>query len=356
MPINSIQLAAGANTQLQGYAENDPIDNFTPELPFSMWLIKNKKESTFSNGILNEKIRISNSSNYQNYSYDDQVSYNKKDTVRLAPFQHYEAHDGFALNETDLANNGIAYTDDKNAVVTAFEAQQIVNLLDEGWETLKNGFQENWDQEMHLNGAQNAKACPGLDALISTTPTVGVVGGLDPSVYTFWQNRVATAINTGTAGTLTQNMEKMWRDCITIGGKKPDYIVCGSKFLDAYRNDAPLQVQRQVMLNSSADKNGVKNGMAVDNGTSTVYFKGIELVFDPIFDILQAAYNPTIAWDKRCYFLNSKSLIMRPFKGRWMVKRTPPRVYDRYTHYYGQTADYGLTLRQRNNMGVLSIA
>ena len=29
---------------------------------------------------------------------DGQVSYNRKDTVRLAAFYHYEAHDGFALN------------------------------------------------------------------------------------------------------------------------------------------------------------------------------------------------------------------------------------------------------------------
>src|SRR5690606_40820722 len=95
--------------------------------------------------IFNEKVRFTNDSNYQNFSGDDQVTYNRKDTVRLAPYQHYEAHDGFSLNATELANNGIVITDDKSAVMTEAEKNQIVNKLDEGWTTLKDGFQENWD-------------------------------------------------------------------------------------------------------------------------------------------------------------------------------------------------------------------
>jgi hypothetical protein len=351
MPVNNAQLAAGSNYSILAYASNKPVDQFTTAHPFSQWLIANKKESVFGNGIFNEKVRISNSSNYQNFQFDDQVTYNKKDTVRLAPFQHYEAHDGFTLNETELANNGIIMTDDKNSVPTEAEKIQIVSLVEEGMETLTNGFRSNWDQEVHRDGTQSTKAVPGLDNLISTTPTVGVIGGIDSSTNAFWQNRVNLNINTGVTGTLTQAMEKTYRDCSTVGENPPDKIFCGSKFLDAYRNDAPLTVQRQIMLTSGK----VKGGFDVDNGSSGVYFKGIELVWDPVFDILQSLLAPAIAWDKRCYFLNSKSLILRPFKGRWMVNRKPARVYDRYSHYFAITADYGLTLKQRNNMAVLSI-
>jgi len=355
MPITIAQLAAGANYQLASYAKNDPIDQFTTARPFSKWLIDHKKETIFSNGIFNEKVRITDASNYQNYSYDDQVTYNTKDTVRLAPYQHYEAHDGFAMNETDLANNGIVLTDDKNAVATEDETRMIVNRLEENYETLKSGFQRNWDLEVHLNGAQNPKAVPGLDLLISTTPNTGVVGGLDASVYPFWQNRATIGVNTGTPGTLTQAMEKMWRDCMTIGGMAPDAIFVGSKFFDAYRNDAPLTVNRQLFV-KGGNGASAKGGFDVDNGANGVYFKGVPVVWDPVFDILQSLYNPAVPWDKRAYFLNSKSLILRPFKGRWMINRKPPRIYDRYTHYWGLTSDYGLTANQRNNMGVISIA
>jgi hypothetical protein len=361
MPITAAQLAAGANYQLMSYADNDPIDNFTPDMPFSRWLIKNRKDVIYSNGIFNEKVRISNSSNYQNYSYDDQVSYNSKDTVRLAPFQHFEAHDGFGMTETDLANNGIVLTDDRNAVASEDEKRMIVNHLEENYETLKNGYQENWDLEVHQNGTQSTKAVPGLDALISTTPATGVVGGLDPSVYTFWQNRVSLSINSGTTGNLTTAMEQTWRACITVGRRRPDAIFCGGKFFDAYRNDAPLNVQRQVFLNNGPSGN-IKGGMYVDNGAvgdgqnEGVFFKGIPVIWDPIFDLLQSLLAPAVPWDKRCYFLNSKSLRLKPFKGRWMINRKPARVYDRYTHYWGLTSDYGMTINQRNNMAVMSIA
>ena len=129
MPINAAQLAAGANTQMMSYAANDPIDQVNTDKPFMKWLLANKVESVFGNGVFNEKVRISNDSNYQNYSGDDQVTYNRKDVVRLAPFQHYEAHDGFGLNETELANNGIILTDDREAVPTDAEKVQIVNLI-----------------------------------------------------------------------------------------------------------------------------------------------------------------------------------------------------------------------------------
>lgn len=362
MPITAAQLAAGANKQLMSYADNDPIDNFTPDMPFSRWLIKNRKDVTYSNGIFNEKVRISNSSNYQNFSYGDTVTYNTKDTTRLAPFQHFEAHDGFGMTETDLANNGIVLTDDRNQVASKDEKRMIVDALEENYETLKNGFQENWDQEAHLNGTQNSKAMPGLDALISTTPAVGVVGGLDPALYPFWQNRVSLNINTGTVGNLTTAMELTWRGCITVGRRRPDYIVCGGKFFDAYRNDAPANVQRQVFLNRGGANSSIKGGLIVDNGAQGdgqnegVFFKGIPVIWDPIFDLLQSIYNPTIPWDKRCYFLNSKSYKLKPFKGRWMINRKPARVYDRYVHYWATTSDYGSTINQRNNQAVLSIA
>ena len=351
MPISPTQLAAGANYTLMEYAKNDPIDQFTTEQPLSQWLISNKKESVFGNGIFNEKVRITNSSNYQNYTRDDQVTYNTKDTVRLAPFQHFEAHDGFSLNETDLADNGIVMVDDNNAVATRSETLQIVDKLKEGYATLKAGFQSNWDQEVHRDGTQSTKAVPGLDLLVSTTPATGVIGGLDASTNLFWQNRVNLTISTASAGNLNAQMEKTWRDCMTVGGMSPNYIVCGSKFLDAYAADVRAQPGRTLFVTTPA-----KGGAVLDGSRSGVYFKGVEVVWDPIFDVLQALLAPTIPWDKRCYFLNSKSIMLRPNKGRWLIRRNPSRIYDRYTHYFGLTADYGLTVNQRNNQAVLSIA
>lgn len=351
MPVTSEQLANGANYTLMSYASNDPVDQFTKMKPLAEALIAKRKDVVYGNGIFNEKVIVTNDSNYQNYSGDDQVSFNKRDPNRLAPFQHYEAHDGFTFNETELANNGVIITDDKEARVTEAESIQIVDKLESGYSALKRGFQENWDLEIHRDGSASSKAVPGLDLIVSTTPSTTTVGGIDASLSqnAYWRNQVNTGISTGTAGVLTAAMEKTWRDCMTVGGMAPDMIYVGSKFLDAYRADALNTINRQLVISG-------RQGTDIDNSTTGVFFKGVPLVWDPTMDVLQAADDPTVDWDKRCYFLNSKTLIMRPFKGRWMLKRNPPRVYDRYTHYWGLTADYGLTCNQRNNMAILSIA
>ncbi len=353
MPLTPAQLASGANYQMQSNATDDPIDQFTSERPLAKWLIEKKTETVFGNGIFNEKVRFTNDSNYQNFSGDDQVTFNRKDTVRLAPYQHYEAHDGFSLNETELANNGIVLTDDKSAQMTDAEKIQIVDKLQEGWTTLKDGFQENWDREVHLDGSANPKAVPGLDALVSTTPNAGVIGGIDASTTPWWRNWAVMGISTATAGNLISTLETLWRQTITYGKLgNPDFIVVGSAMYDAIQADALKVMGRQINLGQAST-----GGVTLDPSTKALAFKGVPVVWDPTFDALDEELGAiTYPWKKRGYFLNSKALRLRPVKGRWMIRRTPPRVYDRYTYYFGLTADYGLTCRKRNSNAVFSIA
>jgi len=360
MPITPAQLQNGANYQIETYSKEKPMDQFTIAHPLAQWLIDHKQESVFSNGIYNEEVRFTNDSNYQNYDGSDQVTYNKKDTVRKAPFQHYNAHDGFSIDETECANNGIVLTDDKDAVLSEAEEWQIVNKLQEGYDTLQEGFQENWNIEVHLDGTQSTKAVPGLDLLVSTTPGVSsVIGGFDQLTYTWWRNNASTNSGAGISdANLIGEMEKMWRLCCRYGGSPPDFILAGSTFVDAYRRVATSPTTgivrtvyqdptfKSTQLDASIGQ-GVKTGL---------WFKNVEIIWDPTMETLDQMYSPAIQWAKRCYFLNSKHLRLRPFKGRWMVNRKPPRMYDRYVFYFGLTADYGLTVKKRNSMAVLMCA
>ena len=350
MPITAAQLAAGANYQLQAYAANDPIDQYNPLRPTFSWLLKNMEQTVGGNTYLNEKVRIQNDSNYQNYYGDDQVSYNRRDVIRLAQYPWYDFHDGFGLNEDELAANGITMTDDTNNVVTGAEKVQIVNLLKTDYNALKIGAQENFDLEMHRDGTQSSKACPGLDLLCSTTPLVGVVGGIDAAVSTYWRNNASMAVNTATAGTLTQQMELQWRACMTYGQIAPTYMPCGSAFLDAYRKEAQATIIRQAQTTGKAIAQ-------LDVGTTDLYFHGVQLTWDPTFDRLDVLLGAiTFPWAKRLYMLSEQAIKLKPITGRWMINRTPPRMYDRYVHYFGLTSSYRLTARQRNAMAVMSIA
>lgn len=356
MAFTTEQFAYASNSTIDFFLRNDPVDQVNIARPLIKFLMEGKKAYVGGLQFVVENLRYSNDSNFQSYFGDQQVTYNRKRTLKQAKFTWGSFHDGFGLNEDELTQNGITVTDDKNAVATEAEKVQLVNLLQENTETLKLGFQENFDYMLHRDGTQSATNIPGLDLLISTTPTVPmVVGGLDQSVYPWWQNNAITGINTGTAGNLTQQLEVLWRNCTRYGGYTPDKILVGEAFLDAYRKDAKDTINRTVFMQKSADP--TKLDTAVGEGVRTgLYFKNIELIWDPVMTVLDQLDSPTIPWSKRCYFINSRFLKLRPIQGHWMVNRTPPRVYDRYVHYFALTAKAALTTGKRNAHGVASIA
>lgn len=358
MPFNAEQLAYAGKAAIDYFLKNDPIDQVNVQHPLLQKLTEGKQEYAGGLQYVVEQLRFSNDSNFQPYFGDSQVTYNRKRTLEQAQFTWGSFHDGFGLNEDELAQNGITMTDDKNAVPSDAERVQLTNLLKENQETLKLGFQDNFDLMIHRDGTANALNIPGLDLLVATDPTTStVVGGLNQQTNVWWRNYAQLSI--AQADLLTE-MEQAWRACIRIGGSVPNFILAGEDFIDDYRaavGSPSGAIQRQVIVGgSTGNKSGTTLDGSVGNGISTgLYFKGIEIIWDPTFAVLQAADSATPDWRKRCYFLNTKHLKLRPIKGHWMVSRKPPRVYDRYVHYWALTSKAALTTNKRSAHAVLAI-
>lgn len=349
MAFNTEQLAYAGKHVIDYFLKNDPIDQINTERPLLKKLLGAKKPYAGGLQYVVEQLRYANDSNFQSYFGDQQVSYNRKRTLNQAKFTWGSFHDGFGLNEDELVQNGITLTDDRSATPTDAEKVQLTNLLNENMETLKLGFEENFDLMLHRDGTASATDIPGLDHLISTAPTSSsTVGTLNQQTYAWWRNYADIGISTATAGNLVDRMEIAWRECMRYGGSKPDFILVGSDFLDAYRRDASDTVNRRLSTSG-------RGNTAVDASVDGVYFKGVELVWDPVFDTLDAEDAPAIEWAKRCYFVNTKHVSLRPIKGHWMTPRKPPRVYDRYVHYWALTSKAALTTNKRNAHAVLSI-
>src|SRR5690606_38117735 len=191
------------------------------------------------------------------------------------------------------------------------------------------------------------------DLLVSTTPASTTVGGLSGAA-SWWQNNVNGPINVSSdPAVLITEMEETWRDCTRYGKKSaPDKILCGGDFYDAYRDAVNATNQRQVVI-----REGGTGGPKIDGATSDLYFKGVLVEYDPTFDEIDSMFGPVSpAWSKRCYFLNSKTIKLRPLPGHWMVNRKPNRMYDRYVYYFAMTSKYRLTINKRNANAVLWIA
>lgn len=357
MPFNSEQLAYAGRAAIDFYLKNDPVDQINTARPWIKKLMEGKSEYAGGLQYVVEQLRYANDSNFQAYFGDSQVSFNRKRTLQQAKYTYGGFHDGFGLNEDELTANGIILTDERSSTPTDAEKVQLTNLLKENQESLKTGFQEGMDKMLHRDGTQNVLEIPGLDALVSTTPTVGTVGTLSAVDNTWWRNHANLAVDAAVAAGL-EDLEVAWRECIRRGGFAPDYILAGGTFINWYRGAGTTVVSRQVNVGGAeGNKKGTQLDASVGNGISTgLYFKGVEILWDPVFDVLDTEDSPTQTWADRCYFLNTRFIKLRPIKGHWMVSRRPPRVYDRYVHYFALTAKCALTTGKRNAHAVLALA
>lgn len=352
MPFSPAQLAQGARYTIETFKKNDPIDQVNSERPFLQWLMKNKKPAVFGNGQFNENIYIANSGNYQNYFGADQVTYNQRDPVRQVKFAYSNYHDGFWFDDDQLAANGIIMSDDGSSTQTDSELEVLADLLKSSYTALRESVQTGLDLELTDDGSASTKAVVGLDLLVDTTPATGTIGGIDGATSTYWRNYASMAVS---SANLIDQMEIQWRNCMLYGGKAPDAIFCGATFLDAYRVACSGlagagAIQRQIIMPE-------KGGIGLDASVSGLNFKGIPLVWNPTFEALDVIKGAiTHPWTKRCYFLNSNTICLRPMKGRWMQDAKPARLPDRYVTYFGTRSSYAITTNKRSSNAVLSIA
>lgn len=348
MPISTADLAYLGKVSLDDYIRNQVVDNVSVNTPLLKKLMARKKQ--LIGGRLNvvKNIRTNTGSNFAWTYGETQVSFNKRQTTEQAAFPWKVAVDGFYIAYDYLFGNGIDVIEGDRGKykMETSEKVQLLNLLDEQLEAFMIGFNEKLDLELHRSGASSTDAITGLDALISTTPSTGVVGGIDRATSTYWRNNASTAIVSSTEGLLRSEMEKMWRACHRNGGA-PDFILAGSDFVDAYA--------KSITVTQNADAGKSKSiDIGTGTGTSTgLYFKGVEIIWDPQFSALDALDTPEIPWEKRCYFINTKDMELRDNDARVF---SPTRPHDVRCLYQMAELRAVLTIGRSNAHAVLSIS
>lgn len=352
MPFSAQDVQDAGKAGLDFYLANNPVDQVAVDRVLMVALQAKKKNAPGAKQFIVEQLRKGYQSNFQWFNGSQVVTYNRRQTLEQANYAWRSCHDGFALDEDRLAQNGIIVTDDRGpSNASQAEKIQLTNLFEEQSEVLRLGFQEQFSYALHVDGSQSPDAITGLDALVSLTPTVGTVGGIDRSVASnaYWRNNVATGLTTTTGtGTILNQMEVTYRNCRRNGGR-PDLFIAGSNFIDGYRN---------FMLNSfgRVDYGVQAFGKSVSGGTEELMFQGTEIKWAPEFSDLDARFAPATPWEKRMYMLNTNTIRLRPLEGHDMITRKPPRAYDRYEYYWAITWRGGLTMNRSNANAVLALA
>ncbi len=350
MPFTNDEITAAQNISLDFYVRNRPaVDQINIAHPLYKKLASKPKSWTGSLQNVVEQLRFTNDDNSQSYFGPQEVTFNNKRTINQAKYAWGNVFTGYAMDEDQLRQNGIIIQPNGTSPSKSDnEVIQLTNVLTENNETLVKGHENFIDLALHRSNASDTNLPPGLDHLIQTDPSVSsVVGAINQSSNTWWRNYSNQNIN---PDDLVNEMEIAWRECIRYGGETPDYILVGADFLDAYRQQAGLTINRNIF--NGGNTNG---GVSLDAAVTATYFKGVELVWDPAMDELDSLDSPAIPWAKRCYFLNTKHLALRPIEGSWMVKRNPPMVYNRFVVYFGLTSTYAMSTNKRRAHAVLSI-
>jgi len=81
-------------------------------------------------------------------------------------------------------------------------ANRKFDILEQKLENGKMSHGEALNTQLYSNGSGNGgKDFDGLAKIISSTPTTGVVGGIDAGTFTFWRNRQNSGTTGSTSGT-----------------------------------------------------------------------------------------------------------------------------------------------------------
>ena len=168
----------------------------------------------------------------------------------------------------------------------------------------------------------------GLQLLVASSPTTGVVGGIDRSQWTFWQNQAWSAATNGSAvlssATILQQMDSLWVQLIR-GRDAPDLIIADNVMYKYYLS--ALQAIQRVTTENAAPDMAEYGFQSLKYITSDVVLDGGFQGFssDPLPGQTSTGSAVGGAPGTTMYFINSKYLHWRPHSRRNMVPLDPDR-------------------------------
>jgi len=151
---------------------------------------------------------------------------------------------------------------------------QILNYIETVIENHKSCLAETLSDALWDTSGSNPLAITSLPTLISTTPLVGTVGGIDRSKNPYLRNQVKNFTGLTIDANLIDEMETMWNDCSkwkTKGRKVPDVIITTQAIYERYAKLARALGTYEFNNNSRR----------VDLGSGECMFKGAEMFWDP---------------------------------------------------------------------------
>ena len=191
---------------------------------------------------------------------------------------------------------------------------------------------------LHLDGTGNGgKDFDGNAKIISVTPNVGVVGGINAQTWAFWRNRQASGVKTNTPfDNLRAALESVHNQC-TLGGTehKPTGVYMDRTSFEGYKST--LTNITQLVKDSAGDAEPDIGWL-----NQAIAFQGIPMVYD----------EDAPAGEAR--FVNKNFEKLTVLKGAWMKMREPVEPANQLARVHRVMTVGNLTAEARRHLGVVS--
>jgi hypothetical protein len=290
-------------------------DNMSRNNAALLRLSKKGNVKTFSGGrTIVQELNYADNQTYQWYS--------GYQTLNIAPSQVFTAAE-FPIRQAAVAVSISGLEELQNSGEEA-----IIDLLESRIQNAEDTFMNGLSQGIYGDGTVTGSV-GGLQLLVASSPSTGVIGGIDRSQWSFWQNQTWSAATNGSvvlsASTILQQMDALYVQLVR-GRDYPDLIIADNITYRYYL--ASLQsIQRIQSENGAPDM--------AEAGFQNIKYMQADVVLDGGFQGFSSDPLPYQtsggtsavggAPGTTMYFLNTKYIHWRPHSRRNMVPLDPDR-------------------------------
>lgn len=282
-------------------------DNVTRNSGLFNRLRERGKVKPFSGGrTIVQEISYTQNGTFKRYSGYEVLNISPSDVITAAEFPIRQAAVAVSISGLEMLQNS-----GKDAVIDLLESR-----IENAEQTFANGLAA----DAYSAGTETGQMT-GLQALISSTPTTGTIGGIDRATWVFWRNIAYSAATDGGAAATSANIQSyMNRVALQLvrGNDGPDMAVADTNY---YR----LFLESMQAIQRVTDEKSAGLGF-----TGLKYYgagRSIDVILDGGFQGYSSDTNPSTggAPTNSMYFLNTNYIMYRPHRERNMVPLDPDR-------------------------------
>jgi hypothetical protein len=259
-----------------------------------------------------QELEYANNTTYKRYSGYEVLNIAPSDVFTAAEFPWRQAAVAVSISGLEqLQNTG---------------PSQVIDLLESRIKNAEKTFMNGLAYDVYSDGTL-ANQIGGLQYLIASTPTSGIVGGIDRGTWNFWRNITYSAATNGGAALTSANVYSYMLALYTQlirQQDRPDLILASDAAWRAY-NESLHAIQRITSTDTDVAKAGymsvkfMDSDVVLDGGFQGVTGDGSNW---GAADAFVTGGMPTAV---HFYFLNTNYIYLRPHPDRNMTPIEPRR-------------------------------